>query len=768
MKFVRKIKRQLACIISVLLLLSLSSCGTKEAEAPNLLEPLSGTESYREVAYGDVGMMKIVYGTIVPTEHAMFWDTLVNVDQLFVDVGDYVEKGAVIASADLETARETKQELEAARTFLVRKQELMVKKQELLIKKLQLKQEGLAQLGDTEGAAAVEIEIATEQENANYDNLLYQHQLSDYDEQIQKQQQIIEDGTLVATASGYVSYVKELKNGNGVTTAENVVVIADYENTYIKVEDVTIADKLLEKYNQYYTIKDGKKVPLREYAYSAQECLTAENQLKYPSLRMQYEDMKQQGEVGTVIPIYLIKERAENVLYVGNDSIYEDDQGYFVYCKKGEQRVQTYIETGISDASNTEVLSGLSEGDKVYYTTDTAWPDAYEEYTVGPAGAYETMYETSRYTIQDASRRYYSFAQEGIVEDVCVNMGETVEKGNPVLKIRINEGSAKLEELRMNLDGIKEGHDQQTKAYETAIQSLQNEKRKVEAETPVQTATGTDALAATESDAEEAVNPKQADMLGVDIEIETLNYTIQTLEYEYQYGLAEKEYEKTSHNNNGSGIISVCAEESGTVEDMWIWEGLKISENQIVFAIDTQITAKVALYGGKSAPVPGTKVTLKNEETQKEIKGMICGSSGELEVGKNSYYLTTIGNKVYITQSLTQDTTMYYVKLEDGGSIEEIVGQQTISYPTASFSDVYTIPADALYSEKPATENGLVRYYVWKLVDGNMEKQYVDACIYNETQDLSNYDSGGTIACILNGIAEGDVLAVPVELTDTE
>lgn len=54
----------------------------------------------------------------------------------------------------------------------------------------------------------------------------------------------------------------------------------------------------------------------------------------------------------------------EDVLYVGNDSIYEDDQGSFVYVKNGEQREQRYIETGVSDTVNTEVISGLSEGEK--------------------------------------------------------------------------------------------------------------------------------------------------------------------------------------------------------------------------------------------------------------------------------------------------------------------------------------------------------------------------------------------------------------------
>ena len=150
----------------------------------------------------------------------------------------------------------------------------------------------------------------------------------------------------------------------------NVITIADYEDTYIQIQNTTIKDKLLEKYDRYYTIQDGAKISLREYAYTTQERLTAENQQKYPALRMQYEDAQKSAPVGSVIAVYLVRDRVEDVLYVGNDSIYEDDQGSFVYVKNGEQREQRYIETGVSDTVNTEVISGLSEGEKVYYTSE--------------------------------------------------------------------------------------------------------------------------------------------------------------------------------------------------------------------------------------------------------------------------------------------------------------------------------------------------------------------------------------------------------------
>ena len=236
MRIQSKIKKQLCLWMSVICTFSLAACGKKYADAPELLEPVSGTESYREVSYGDVGSMEILYGSIVPKEYPVFWTTQVEVADILVNVGDYVQEGQIVAIADLDVAKKTQADLQEDRALLVSKYELESKKHELAIQKLQLKQDGQNQLGDTEGVSQTEKDIATEQENANYDALLYKHKLANYDEQIQAQQEVIDNGTLKAAASGYITYVKQFPYENQVTSAENVVVIADYEDTYIRRE----------------------------------------------------------------------------------------------------------------------------------------------------------------------------------------------------------------------------------------------------------------------------------------------------------------------------------------------------------------------------------------------------------------------------------------------------------------------------------------------------------------------------------------------------
>ena len=52
MKIGQKIKRQLGFCMSMLCAISLAACGTKYADAPALLEPVSGTELWFGCADG--------------------------------------------------------------------------------------------------------------------------------------------------------------------------------------------------------------------------------------------------------------------------------------------------------------------------------------------------------------------------------------------------------------------------------------------------------------------------------------------------------------------------------------------------------------------------------------------------------------------------------------------------------------------------------------------------------------------------------------------
>ncbi len=78
--------------------------------------------------------------------------------------------------------------------------------------------------------------------------------------------------------------------------------------------------------------------------------------------------------------------QAENVVVIPVLALQEKENKTFVYTKtdeKGNLSGEVEVETGVSDGTNVEITSGLSEGDTVYYTPATSSSDSKEETMTG-------------------------------------------------------------------------------------------------------------------------------------------------------------------------------------------------------------------------------------------------------------------------------------------------------------------------------------------------------------------------------------------------
>lgn len=67
----------------------------------------------------------------------------------------------------------------------------------------------------------------------------------------------------------------------------------------------------------------------------------------------------------------IISERKNNVLSVPNKAIKFENGDYVVYIPKDGKKVPIKVKTGVRDEANTEILSGLKEGDQIYIETSS-------------------------------------------------------------------------------------------------------------------------------------------------------------------------------------------------------------------------------------------------------------------------------------------------------------------------------------------------------------------------------------------------------------
>ena len=91
-------KRVMCMCMAAVFAMTMTGCGKEKSEkVPELMEPVSTNEAYRPVTYGDIGRKVIKTGTIVPTDYSYYYETSATLSKVYVNVGDEVKKGTVLA-----------------------------------------------------------------------------------------------------------------------------------------------------------------------------------------------------------------------------------------------------------------------------------------------------------------------------------------------------------------------------------------------------------------------------------------------------------------------------------------------------------------------------------------------------------------------------------------------------------------------------------------------------------------------------------------------
>lgn len=749
-------RRFKAGIISVLMMFSLlmTGCDQKKIEAPELIESVAVNEAYRPVSYGNVGNTIVKDGVVVPVDYCHFWAVSVGVDEIKVNVGDYVNQGDVIAIADIDQANEALEDLQEQLTLLNTNFSLKEDIYEYDKKELEYCRQACFDQGDSEGVAAYDVQLSVLEENFRYDKILYNRYVSDYEESIGKQREIISDGTMVARKSGYVTYVKDLSLANLAMASENVVVISDYNDCYIEITGVTVRERLLKTYPIYYTVTEGEKIKLKEYEYSAEELVVCQGKGMSPALRLKYVNDDVEYNIGDNIPVFMNKELFENVLVVGKDSLYKDSTGEFVYVKTETGKEVRYIEVGAVDDYSAQVLSGLEEGEMVYYSSEAMLPESYVEYEVDFSD-FSVYQQMDNYDIKNTKKTVYYSEYEGQVTEVLISEEDYVNQGQVICKIKTNEGSAALTEMRNNIQSMKDsqealikGFDEQIALYEEQIENYglsEEESTSIDSEPDV--ALNEEDIAS-DSDAKvEKENPYGKEILICQLEKVKINKKISEVNFESQLKQANEAYNKESCNNDGTGTISIRAEKSGYLKNVNVRTGKNMEIGDKLFAIESTSKTMISFSTNDNLTI-GRKLTFYDKNTEEKYIGIVCGTSGDSAYSDPKEYISTIDGKVYITSSIGESNKRYYVLMEDE-SFYEKNAECLVVYPTKEIYHTVVIPKKALFSEEQINTQEK-SYFVWKIVDGSLVKQYVIYAGQNSAGDC----------CIINGLKKGDVLTL--------
>lgn len=746
-------------------------CGKMtESSIPELEEPVALNEAYRPVEDGTIGSMQVLMATAVPRDYCNYYSANVNISQIYVEPGDTVNAGDVLAVCDVDEAKKQLQECKDALAHENETYEISAQISETQIKlwESQAAQQDNNEHNKIDTADAYEIntdtnideqaadtdkfsteqteknestgedynkQIATEQENEWYDKQLHEYRVQKINEQIALYQQLVDDGTLKAAHSGLVTYTKKLTEGRSAAAYENIVIVSDTDDLVLDIKDTAINEYKYSDYDKKYVIVDGEKYDVTESQYTSEVLVLSKINNRYPDVCVESRE-KPSLTAGQMYPVYFEKTKANQVLVVGKDSIYKDGDTRYVYVKNNEGgREKRIITTGESDENYTQVTEGLKEGELVYYNSTDQVPTKYSKYTVTRSDFDIANYGV-QYSRSDAGTITETCDYEGQIVSVNVKQDDTVEKGMLLYVVDTGEGKAAITEAKNAIDSENEFYAQKIADYNKQIKDLSEENNRQD-EKP-----------------DTAYDEQQ---LKLNLQLLDLQKKLAGADHTYQLSRLQSEYDSISAGNDGKGNISVYAKNDGKVSKVSVKAGDNVEEGSDIL----QIT-------GNSTDV--LLVQVKESNSYKVYKDNIAdvGERVSLELDGTTIYGSCIGfagygreaQKGYVNQDdkgvhITGNTdsgygnAAFYIKL-DNGIPDDLTGASAVKFSYVSFKKVVVVPTSIIHKQVNPMDKDDISYYVWKIDGDSVVKQQVI---------LSDYTSGSN-TLVLYGIDEGDEICL--------
>jgi len=325
-------------------------------------EGTGNTYTLEEVKRGEVVLSKSLTCVYVQEkeQEAAFPESGKLIEKVHVQEGDFVKKGDLLAEVSIGTLEEDIAALE----YKIAKTELQLgyldtyEEFDLTSSYYSLAYNSACEEDDVEDWEERNEDI---QESYTYQREDYQDELEFDRKKLAELKQELENSRLYAQMDGTVYSVQAKLEGTTSVRDEVVMTIIDTSAGMFEMEEA--------EYASYFKENESAKL---EITYSASagvyEVLPYRmdtwGEKQYFSI---YDGPDNDGiEVDTKGAIQLVLDKKENVLYLPNECIYKADDKFYVYVLD-EQNMQTacWIETGLTGDVNTEIISGLNEGDMV-------------------------------------------------------------------------------------------------------------------------------------------------------------------------------------------------------------------------------------------------------------------------------------------------------------------------------------------------------------------------------------------------------------------
>lgn len=356
-------KRICSCLCAVALVFSLTACSATGQDDENVII----VEKEEEKLVYNLTVASV--GDVVKTErikctYQQMKDQDVSfalngrlVTKVYVKEGDMVKKGQILAELGSEDIQNQIDDLE----YQIARNKLLLEHSEvnennnisLLWANLLYYRIG--------SESSVKAQVESMQQSGRYYREDLQDKIGFDEQQLEKLKRTVKQSSVYANMAGTVSFVKERLEGSTSEKDEVVISVIDNTDCLFTVEGVEYADRFgaedLLDMNVISGTGTGAYVLKPAHMDKWDEKL-------FFSIVEQPEGVS--PEVGAMGYMAIVVDKAENVIYLPLEAVHTAEDKHYVYVLDDDSNRQLlWIETGLVGDNAVEVVSGLSEGDKV-------------------------------------------------------------------------------------------------------------------------------------------------------------------------------------------------------------------------------------------------------------------------------------------------------------------------------------------------------------------------------------------------------------------
>ena len=341
------------------LMLLLAGCAKETQEVPELLTPVGAIMDGTEAVVGDIEDVTVYAAAIAPGYTALYFteDTLIG--EIAAPMGAEVKAGDVIVSMDVSSVQRQLSALSSEAAAITAEAEYEKSMYDI---DMELYQLNMSKASGESARFDIETEMLLYQlEYENAEATRNERLAAIADEQAALEAQL-EGRSIVAPHDGRVTYIG-CSVGQTIGAYDTVCVVTDDSTPYIQSDFVTAGD--IADAVEIYALVNGVRYQLT--AGEVDESDYAVAMLRSGRyLSMFTPDSTEGLTIGDSAVVCVVNMRKQNVLKVPVNSLFSEDDQYYVYILDGETRTRRDVSVGDMSSTEVEIVSGLEEGEVVY------------------------------------------------------------------------------------------------------------------------------------------------------------------------------------------------------------------------------------------------------------------------------------------------------------------------------------------------------------------------------------------------------------------